>query len=409
MGLFDQLTAPLEPPAHPRGFDAWLEGVLAAQSTAAGQSVTEGSALKSTVVLACVRLLSESVASLPLKLYRRTPPGKAPQPEHPLWRLLHDRPNPVMTSFSFRETMQGHLLLWGNAYAYMERGARGVVSALWPLRPDKTEVKIDKTSGLPAYTFDYRGVKREGVPASSVLHIPGLGFDGITGYSPIGLMRQAVGMALAAENFGAQFFGNSAMPSGLLSHPKQLTEPAAKRLAESWEQMHGGGNKWRVAVLEEGLSWTSIGIKPDEAQFIETRNLQALEITRAFGVPPWMVGVSTQGTSLTYANVEQQQIAFVTHTLRAWMVRWEQALNSALLADPALFFEFNADALLRGDLKSRYEAYQIGRTGGWLSVNDIRARENMNPVPGGDTYAGAGESESEQEEVDAPEQEEVAE
>lgn len=374
------------PPAEKRetiNLAAWCEMVERATRTAAGVSVTEGNALRMTTVYACVRLLSESVASLPLHLYRRLPGGgKERLTEDPRYALLHDQPNPLMSSFTFRETLQAHLETWGNAYAWIERSKGGKVAALWPLRPDKVEAKIDDRTGRLSYTYEFRGEKLPEQPASSILHVPGLGWDGVKGYSPIGLMKNAIGMGLAAENYGSQFFGNAAMPSGILSTEQVLDDDAVERLKASWEAMHGGDNKWRVAMLGGGLTWTSIGIKPEEAQFLETRGYTDAQIARAYNIPAWMVGVESKG-SMTYSNVEQQGLMYVTHCLRPRLVRLEQEINRKLLPEPTLFVEFNVDGLARGDLKSRYQAYAIAE-GRWLTVNEIRELENRNPVEGGD-------------------------
>ena len=382
MGLIDSLLRPVAA-ERTKSLDelaAWYGLELA---TSSGAAVTEGNALKLSTVYACVRLLSESVASLPLHTYRRLERGKERADVGPLTELLHDQPNPAMSSFVFRETLQGHLLLWGNAYAWIERASRGQIVALWPVRPDKVKAFPQK-DGTVVYEYDFRGEKLKSA-ASSMLHFPGLGFDGITGYSPIGLMRQAIGLGLAAEEFGGRFFGNSAVASGVLSTPNKLSDDARHRIKRSWEQAHTGENRWSVAVLEEGLTWQALGVKPEEAQFLETRNFQSQEIARAYGVPPWMVGVPVTG-SMTYSNVEQQQIAFVTYSLRPWLVRWEQELNRKLFSDSNTFAEFTVDALLRGDTLTRYRAYEIGRKTGWLSANEVRERENMNPVEGGDEY-----------------------
>lgn len=349
-------------------------------STPAGVPVTEQTSLRLSTVYACVRLIAESLASLPLQVFRRLDRGKQLLPADERYRILHDQPNAAMDSFTFRETLAGHVLLWGNGYAWIERGARGKIVALWPVRPDKIKAEQDKKTGELRYQYDFRGETLKAT-AASMLHIRGIGFDGITGYSPIGLMKGGIGMGLAAENFGAQFFGNSALPSGILSTTKKLSPDAEVRLKAAWQGMHGGDNRWKVAVLEEGLTWTQLGTKPNEAQYLETRAFQAVEIARAFRVPPWMVGIDTKG--MTYSNVEQQMLAFVTHTLRPWMVRFEQGFKAKLFPEPDVFAEFNADGLLRGDLKSRYEAYAIGHNR-WLTTNEIREKENLNPVDGGD-------------------------
>ena len=217
-----------------------------------------------------------------------------------------------------------------------------------------------------------------------VWHLRGLSNDGLDGYSPISLMRQAIGLSMAAEKFGAKFFGNDARPGGILLHPGQLGDEAAKRLTETWESRHGGlSGAHRVAVLEEGLSYKEIGIPPDDAQFLETRKFQVNEIARIYRIPPHMLADLERAT---FSNIEHQSIDFVTHTIRPWLVRWEQSIKQNLMvpADRDRYFaEFLVDGLLRGDTKSRYEAYAIGRQNGWFSADDIREMENLNPLPDG--------------------------
>ena len=386
MSLIDSLTAPRSAPAtQRRGIEEWIDLLVGAGVAPAGQVVTEHTALRQATVYACVSLLSETFASLPLKVYRDVNGRREEAEDDPLYALLHDQPNPLMNSFQWRQTLEGHRKLWGNAYAYLERGARGRIVALWPARPDRSKGKLDPKSRTLVYDLDVMGEKMTDVPASSVLHVPGLGFDGLTGYSPIGLMRKAVSMALAAEDFGAQFFGNSAMPSGVLSTQNQLSPEAAERLKQSWQTMHGGDNKWRVAVLEEGMTWASIGINPDEAQFIESRNLQSRDIARAFGVYPWMVGLDSQG--MTYANVEQQQIAFMMWRVRPDATAWEHAIQARVAPARTTRSCFLLDGVVRADLKTRTDAYSksVGRP--YMTVNEARKLENLPPVEGGDELA----------------------
>lgn len=359
--------------------------------TAAGVSVNESNALQVAAVYACVRVLAETLASLPLPLYRRGAGGqKTRAPDHYLYSLLHDAPNPELTSFEFRETMQGHLGLWGNAYSEIEIDGAGRARALWPLRPDK--MSVSRQNG--ALTYEYRLPKPDAsgrtvaiLPAERVLHIRGLGFDGIRGYSPIELTQQAIGLAMATEEFGARFFGNGARPGVVLAHPGHLSDEAYDRLKESWEQRHQGlSSAHRVAILEEGITLTEVGIPPEAAQFLATRKFQVAEIARIFRVPPHMIQDLERAT---FSNIEHQSIDFVVHTIRPWLVRWEQAINMRLLlaAERRQYFaEFLVDGLLRGDTASRYSAYAVGRQNGWLSANDIRQMENMNGIPGGDLY-----------------------
>jgi HK97 family phage portal protein len=300
-----------------------------------------------------------------------------------------------MTSFVFRETLMSHLLLWGNAYAQVIRDGRGQVLALYPLLPNKMDV-ARSANGELTYTYRRDAEESRINPASEtltlrrdeVLHIPGLGFDGLIGYSPIAIAKNAIGMAMATEEYGASFFANGANPGGVLEHPGVVKDP--KRVRESWNAVYqGGGNAHRIAVLEEGMKFQAIGIPPEQAQFLETRKFQINEIARIFRVPPHMVGDLEKSS---FSNIEQQSLEFVKYTLDPWVVRWEQALQQSLLLPsekPRYFVRFNVDGLLRGDYQSRMTGYATGRQNGWLSANDIRELEDMNRIPaeeGGDLY-----------------------
>ncbi|MGI6664395.1 MAG: phage portal protein [Christensenellaceae bacterium] len=354
--------------------------------SSSGKQVTEKNAMQSAAVYACVRVIAETVASLPLHLYRHVEEGKRRDTLHPLYFLLHDSPNPEMTSFIFRETLMTHLLLWGNAYAQIVRNGHGEIIGLYPLMPDKMQVSRAETDEL-IYLYQ-SGMKNIAFRREEILHIPGLGFDGLVGYSPIAMARNAIGMSMATEEFGASFFQNGAAPGGILEHPGTLKDPSKVR--ESWEELFkGSGNANRVAVLEEGMTYKQIGIPPNEAQFLETRKYQTEEICRIYRVPPHLVADLDKAT---FSNIEHQSISFVVHTIRPWLVRLEQAMNKALLY-PAerqrYFIEFNVDGLLRGDYESRMQGYATARQNGWMSANDIRRLENMNLIPkeeGGDLY-----------------------
>ena len=363
--------------------------------TTSGKAVTERSAMQMTAVYSCVRILAEAVAGLPLHLYRyNADGGKEKALAHPLYRLLHDEPNPEMSSFVFRETLMTHLLLWGNAYAQVIRNGKNEVVALYPLMPNKMSVDRDENGHL-YYTY-YRGpdeaIKNKEfavtLQPSDVLHIPGLGFDGLVGYSPIAMAKNAIGMAIACEEYGAKFFANGATPGGVLEHPGTIKDP--QRVRDSWQAAFGGSsNANKVAVLEEGMKYTPISISPEQAQFLETRKFQINEIARIFRVPPHMVGDLEKSS---FSNIEQQSLEFVKYTLDPWVIRWEQSIQRSLLSqdEKATYFaKFNVEGLLRGDYQSRMNGYAIGRQNGWMSANDIRELENLDLIPaeeGGDLY-----------------------
>lgn len=289
----------------------WMDNVhtFFLSATSAGKRVTERTALQTSAVYACIRILSESVAGLPIHVYRyRADGGSERVFDHPLYHLLHDQPNPEITSFAFRETLMLHLLLYGNAFAQIIRDGRGRVLALYPLLPDRMTVSRSK-SGRLAYT--YRRSEGEStldpqarevtLRDDEVLHIPGLAYDGLIGYSPIMLAKNSIGMAMATEEYGASFFANNAQPGGVLEHPGVLKD--AEKLRESWNQAYRGSrNANRIAVLEEGMTYRPIGIPPEQAQFLETRKFQLNEIARIFRIPPHMIGDLDKSS---FNNIEQ--------------------------------------------------------------------------------------------------------
>ena len=363
--------------------------------SAAGKRVNERSAMQMTAVYSCVRILAEAVAGLPLHLYRYKDDGsKEKALNHPLYLLLHDEPNPEMSSFVFRETLMTHLLLWGNAYAQIIRNGRGEVMALYPLMPDRMAVDRDDKGRLYyEYTTsaDDAPISKGSIvrlKPSDVLHIPGLGFDGLVGYSPIAMAKNAIGLAIATEEYGSKFFANGAQPSGVLEHPGTIKDP--QRVRDSWMSQFGGSaNSNKIAVLEEGLKYTPISISPEQAQFLETRKFQINEIARIFRVPPHMVGDLEKSS---FSNIEQQSLEFVKYTLEPWLVRWEQSIQRILFSadeKKRYFVRFNVEGLLRGDYASRMNGYAVVRQNGWMSANDIRELENLDRIPaeeGGDLY-----------------------
>lgn len=364
-------------------------------NTPAGKRVNERSAMQMTAVYACVRILAESISQLPLNLYKYNDKGgKEKATDHPLYRILHDEPNPEMTSFVFRETMMSHLLLWGNAYAQVIRNGKGEVSALYPLMPSKMQVDRDERGKLVyQYTHSQEEagtMKNETVKLrpEDVLHIAGLGFDGLVGYSPIAMAKNAIGLAIATEEYGSKFFNNGATPGGVLEHPNTIKDP--EKVRESWSNTFGGsGNSNKIAVLEEGMKYHPISINPNEAQFLETRKFQINEIARIFRVPPHMIGDLDKSS---FSNIEQQSLEFVKYTLEPWVARWEQSLVKRLLTDEekkTYFIKFNFEGLLRGDYESRMRGYATARQNGWMSANDIRQLENLDMISeedGGDVY-----------------------
>ena len=391
MGIFTGLFKSRDKPKN--SYDSPSYTYLFGRSNA-GKRVTDKTALQHIVVYACVRVLSEAVAQLPLHVYKYTDNGKERVPQHPLYFLLHDQPNPEMTSFVFRETLMSHLLIYGNAYAQIIRNGRGEVVGVYPLSPDKIRVDRDDKNRLiyiySRYDEANPNVKEQGeiiLKSENVLHIPGLGFDGLVGYSPIAMAKNALGISLACEEYGASFFANGASPSGILEHPGVIKDP--EKIRNAWQYAYGSGNSHKVAVLEEGMKYQPIAIPNNEAQFLETRKFQIEEIARLYRVPLHMIGDLEHAT---FSNVEHLSLDFVKYSLDPWLVRWEQNMQKDLLSDSEkgqYFIRFNVEGLLRGDYASRMQGYATARQNGWLSANDIRELEDMNRIPdeeGGNLY-----------------------
>ena len=356
-------------------------------TSGAGKAVSVQAAIQVSAVYACVRVISETVASLPLHVFKVTESGSEKAADHALYRLLHDEPNKEMTSFVLRETMLAHLLLWGNSYCQIIRTAGNRIDSLYPLMPENMSVDRD-SNGKLTYTYTTSEGRAYRLAPEEVLHIPGLGFDGVVGYSPIALEKNAIGLGIAAEEYGSKFYSNGARPSGILTHPNTVKEP--KRLRDSWNAAYGGSaNSGKVAILEEGMKFEKISMPNNEAQFLETRKFQVSEICRIFRVPPHLVGDLEHAT---FSNIEHQSISFAVHTIRPWLVRIEQSINRALFSEKEkgkVYAQFNIDGLMRGAYKERMEGYAIARQNGWMSANDIRMLENLNPLTddqGGDTY-----------------------
>lgn len=371
-----------------RWVEDWVRGGI---ETAAGVRVDAETAYEYSAFWAGVRVISEDVATLPLITYQRLDRGKRRAAEHPLYPVLHDAANPMMTAAQFRQTLQGHALTWGNGYAQIVRDNGGRMRELWPLRPDRTTPEIHRRGAGALevwyrYTDGTNGIY-ELIAPENVLHIAGLGFDGICGYSVIHYARNSLALGLATERYGASFFGNGSRPGGVLSHPGVLSPEAKKRIATDWDNSHRGLDRaQRVTVLEEGVSWQQIGIPPEDAQFLQTRQLQVTEMARWLRLPPHKIADLERAT---FSNIEHLQLDYVSSALRIWLVTWEQTIALRLLTETersTYYAEHLVDALLRGDTMSRYQAYAIGRQWGWFSANDVREKENENPVEGGDTY-----------------------
>ena len=354
--------------------------ITAAYPSEAGVHVSEDAAMRFATVHACVRVISEDVGALPLHLYRRLKDGgKERATDHPLYALLHDRPNPEMTSVSFREAMMVNALLTGNGYAFIEYERSGRIKALWPML--SSEVQPYRTD---AGELRYRAAGMD-LRASEVFHLPGLGYDGLVGMSPIAYARESIGLGIAAERYGEKFFRNGTHVGGVVSVKDELSDDQFERLRNQFSGMFRGlQNAHGVPVLEGGATYTQLGIPPEDAQFLETRKYQRSEIAAIYRVPPHMIGDLERAT---FSNIEQQDLAYLQRSLMPWLVRIEQQGNAKLLADGdrALYtMEHDTAGFMRGETATRMQAYSTAIMSGIMTPNEARRRENLNPLPGGD-------------------------
>ena len=370
---------------------AGMTAIFGTTSSKSGAYVTEDSAMRLSAVYACVRILSESIASLPLKIYKYDSSGsKKVAYDHPLYRVLHDISNNEQSAFEFRETISAHLNLWGNAYIKKIMNNKGQIIELVPIPPWKIMLLYDYSKPLGFQKRFYVTEDTGGQKVyfeDEILHVKGLSLNGKEGLSPIAYARESIGLGLAAEQFGSQYFGQGTNVGGALESPNALSDAAYERLkADLLAKRQGLENSHSLIILEEGLKYSKTVIPPEDSQFIETRKFQLNEIARIFRVPPHMIADLDKAT---FSNIEHQGIQFVVHTLRPWLVRIEQAIFKQLLTPEEqrnYFVEFNVDGLLRGDFKTRQEGYAIARQNGWMSANDIRNLENLDPVEDGDVY-----------------------
>jgi len=361
--------------------DYWYEprGTLAGS----GVNVTADVALTVSAVFACVRVLAETVGSLPLVVYRRDGEDRKTRARgQRIYEILHDQPNGWMSSLEWREMMTGHCALRGNAYSWIQDGVRGAVDELIPLHPDRMEVEQLRSRRL-RYHYTWPWGERQTFVQDEIYHLRGLSSDGITGLSVVSYARETIGLALASEGYAARMFLNDARPGGVLEHPGELSDGAHKRILASWQEDHGGWrNRGKPAIFEEGMKWHQIGMTGEDSQYILSRQFSVTEVARWFRMPPHLIQELTRST---FSNIEHQGLEFVIYTMMPWFRRWEQAIGRDLITSPDLFAEFLVDALLRGDTLSRYQAYGRGILDGWLTRNEARIKENLEPLPGLDT------------------------
>lgn len=361
--------------------------MLSGSGNDSGSVVTTETAMRVTAVYACINVIAESLAQLPLTLYNRNGRKKEPALSDNLYRLLHDAPNDFQTSFDWRLTKTALLCLKGNAYSFINRSqTSGEILELLPMHPDKVKVTQNKDYSLN-YIFTDNEHNRIPLRQDQVFRLTGLSFDGVNGISPIEKHRQTIGIALSADRHSALSLKNGSKMSGVLSHPGHFKDPDVRnRVAESWQDSTSGNNAYKTAVLEDGLTWTPISMTNKDAQYIEARKFQIEDIARIFNVPPHKIGHLEKATN---NNIEHQGLEFVVDTMMPWFVRWEQAIARDLLGkkDSARkFAKFNVAGLLRGDSKARAEFYASGIQNLWLNPNEVREHEDMNPREGGDKY-----------------------
>lgn len=378
--MFEQRSYVL-PPVRPAD-EAAASRFGAVTESWTGVTVTPIGSLNLSAVYASVRAVADAMASLPLLLYKVTGRDKQRATQHPSYRVLKEQANKWMTAYEYRQVKYLHLNLWGNHFAEKELDGGGNVIGLFPIRPDRVQLLIEE--GELWYVVTVPGGPNVKLPAWKIHHVKGLGSTGWLGYSPVALAANSMGLAFAAEEYGGRFFGTGGRPSGVLKHPGQLTDDAYERLKESWVDSAGLSNSHKVKILEEGMDYGVIGVPPEEAQFLQTRQFQVAEIARWFRVPPVLIGDLGRAT---YANSEQQMIDFVQNCLRPWASNDEQALRRDLLvgADRDEFdIEYSFTDLLRGDTAARFSAYQIGVTHGIATINEARAAEGLPLVANGD-------------------------
>ena len=356
--------------------------------TYTGKTVNATTSMNYSAYYSAVLILAETMASLPVGVFRKRPDGfTEPATDHPLWPILHDAPNEEMTSTEFRGIMQGHLASWGNAYAQKRMTGGGRVESLWPLRPDRMEVRRDRTTRRLAYEYQPDSGPTQHLTRDDVLHLRGFGFDGIKGYSTFSQGRQAIAMGMTAEEFGGRFFANAASTNIALRHPGVLGKEAKENLIRSLQERHVGTEKaWKPLILEENMGIEQVGVPPEDAQLLQLRGHQVEEIARIFRIPPHMLQHLDRAT---FNNIAELGVGFLTYTMLPWIKRWDEGLWLQLLSPPdrrQMVIKHNVRGLLRGNLKDQAQYYKDGRQWGWLSVNDIRRLEDMPPVEGGDAH-----------------------
>lgn len=352
--------------------------------TWSGSRISEQNSLELPAVWSCVKVISEFLASMPMYMYRRLDENsKEIARDHYLFSVLADQPNPNMGAFEFFELGTAHLGTWGNFYSIIEWDKAQRVKALYPLDPSRMDTSRPGGVNQPnLYKYKLQNGTHQELRTRDVFHVRGLGYDGIKGYTPIGMMRQSLGLTSATQEFGAKLFGQGTRPSGLLETPQKLSQPEKENLQESFGKKYAGlDGAHRVILLEQGVTFRPVSVNPDDAQFLETRKFQRSEIAAMYRVPLHMIGDLDRAT---FSNIEQQSIDFISYTMMPWLVRWEQAVSRQLLSDAgrlSYFPKFNIRAQMRGDSAARAAYYKEALSWGWLELNEVREEEDRNPYP----------------------------
>ena len=360
--------------------DFWFQPV--SRSSGTGVRVDADGAMRLSAVYSCVRVLSESMAVLPFRLYRaKVGGGRQMVTDHWLYRLFAKQPNRFQTPFEWREMLEGHLALRGNAFCQIVGSPTGEVTELLPIHPDRIRIEM-MDNGSYRYRYTDRVGKETVFRRDELWHLRGLSSDGVVGLNPIEMQREAIASGLSAQDYGNRFFANDAKPAGgWIEFPGKFSDTAAKQtFREGWQQMQGGGNRGKVAVLEQGMKYHEIGLTNKDSQFLELRQFTVGDVARIFRVPPHLIGDLSKAT---FSNIEQQSLEFVTHTMTPWAERWESSIETMLLGpDTELEVEFDFGVLLRGDSSGRSTYYHNGILDGWLTRNEARQREGLDPIEG---------------------------
>lgn len=368
---------------HEDGFNNILLNMFNGRKTASGERVSESNSLVQPDIFACVNVLSDDIAKLPIHTYKRTEGGIERKPEHMSAHAVYARPNPYMTAFTWKKLMMTHVLTWGNAYSYIQFGSHGYPEALFPLRPDYTNAYVHPTTGMLWYQTVLNGKAIE-LYDYEVLHFKGLSTDGIHGKSPIGVVREHIGAQAAATKYNAKLYKNEATPRGILKVPAFLDEKPKENVRKEWKRVNQGEN---IAIIDNGLEYQSISMPLQEAQFVESMKFNKAQISMIYKVPLHKLNELDKAT---FSNIEHQSIEYVRNTLQPWIVNFEQELNVKLFLDhdqkSGHYVKFNIDSELRGDSKTQAEYLKTLHETGVLNKDEIRELLERNPIENGDKY-----------------------